>query len=210
MNTPLHVLAILLCAGTLPAFQDEPIIDLTRPAAQTSPVLFPGLSAGSSSGLRLGPGVHSIPVQIRLLHARLDAESRRLLVVVSLRNSGPQTIHVPVSRDSGVHRDGHRDRRLLVLNLRLQPENNAGMSQVAGVTFGSDTVADSFHKLLPGHGIRFRLALPFPAASGLPARNNSTPATLYAGCYEQLTGDDDYIITTQSAIVTSPAVPVDR
>lgn len=207
MNPAIQVLSLLLCTGLLPAAQNERIIDLTGPVNRPSPLRFPGVSAGSTSGGRRGPGIHSIPVQIRLLQARYDEATRRLLVEVSLQNIGKQAIAIPVSRDAEVHRDGHRDWRLLVFRLQLQSGNNSGTGQVAGVTFGSGSVADSLHELPPGQSLRFLMALPHRADAVPPPVNNSRPMTLQAACYEQLTSDSDYIITSQSAIIVSPPAP---
>ena len=138
------------------------------------------------------------------------SRSRRLLVEVSLRNTGPQVISIPVSRDAGVHRDGHRDRRSLVLKLSLKQGHNEGISQVAGVTFGSASVAGSILELLPGQGIRFRMALQLPGTGEQQEVNKSTPTSLRAECWEQLIADDEYGLTSQSAIIESPPVPVHR
>jgi len=210
MKLRMHAITLLIAASMLLAVQEERIIDLTQPVSRTSPLRFPGVSYGTSSGGRLGPKDYSIPIRIRVVQARFDEQTHRLLVEVSLQNSGDVALTIPASLDGDVNRDGHRERRLLVLRLHIKSDENTTLSQVAGVTFGSISVADSLRKVLPGQDLRFRLALPMPAVDEIPQGKSSNPISLQVGCSEWLASDESYIIVAQAKEVISQAVPVDR
>ena len=202
MKSRILVLTLLLNASTLLAAQEDCIIDLTRPFSRTS-LRFPGVSAGSSSGGRIGPKVYSIPIRIRVLQARYDEESRRLMAEVSLQNSGNVAITIPVSCDADVHRDGHRERRILILSLHLKSGQNIALSQVAGVTFGSETAADSLLDLKPGESATIRIALRLTDAEAAALVEPSSEMTLKAGYCEYKTMDERYEISGLTKEVVS-------
>jgi hypothetical protein len=200
--------AILLAFTVAGGAQSQAIlVDLTQPQPTPPNRQFrvPGYSVGSAGSRRIGPALRTLPVQLKIVSTAFQSVGLETKVVdldVEVKNSGPTSFALPISRDVASHEDGKRGRRTGLFHALFATPVTSILDNVVASTYCSIDDSRSYVILAPSESLRVRLRIELPPADKI------APPRMSVGYSEWQIADDRYQISTESPVVKSQEIPI--
>jgi len=183
------------------------VLDLTKPVpGETESMGVPGVVFGGvlSKGAPSYPPRYALPLAaevVRLSPSRVG-RSETYVVEVRLQNTGRSAYYLPVMQEqTNTHKPGNKRRRTFDFAIRfLSPKEGQKSKAIVAVTFGSDSVPGSLHRLEPGESLHVLLP---GHISMLADEINANEVDLQVVCRESTLEDGRYHIKALSEELVS-------